>query len=170
MLEIRWVSLEQGGNKTQEMVGWNGMKILPSSGAVFWMFPVFTQRCWPPQRTRDPKYFKYTWNHMVLKTRRALSLAMHFFCIKKLRLTKIYDLVIVFSLVFSRLISPCFTQFWIHQMFVPAWLGSIEFQTLLETSTGLGKAWLVDVLPWNLCCLCCLCLVTQDSDGWRDIA
>ena len=105
MLEIRWVSLEQGGNKTQEMVGWNGMKIPPSSGAVFWMFPVFTQRCWPPQRTRDPKY---TWNHMVQKTRRVLSLAMLLFCIQKVRLVKIYDLVIVFSLVFSRLVSPCF--------------------------------------------------------------
>ena len=33
---------------------------------------------------KDPGPHKYTWNHMVQKTRTALSLAMRLFCILKL--------------------------------------------------------------------------------------
>ena len=80
------------------------MKIPPSSGAVFWMFPVFTQKLWPPQRTRDPtNTHGITWSR---KRERPLSLAMLLFRILKSdTLGKdLFHLVVGFSFVFSPLV------------------------------------------------------------------
>ena len=83
------------------------MKITPSTGAVFLDVSTFYSET---LATQDPGPHKYTWNHMVQKTRTALSLAMRLFCILKLdTLGKdFFHLVLGFSMVFSRLVSPSY--------------------------------------------------------------
>ena len=76
------INLENGGMKWDEDTALKWC-------CFFGCFQVFTQRHWPPPKDQGPD--RYTWNHMVQKTRRALSLALLLFC--KLRLVEKCDYI-----------------------------------------------------------------------------